>query len=109
MAAQLGSLEETILLLVLIMGEEEAYGVSIVEAYNDKMQKGISVPAVHTVLKRLEDKGMIKSKFGSSSPTRGGKKKRIYTITKLGYGILTEVKENRTQLWSMAPAVNFSR
>jgi len=106
---QLGSLEETILLLVLIMGDQEAYGVSIAEVYKNKMHKGISVPAVHTVLKRLEDKGMIKSKFGSSSPTRGGKKKRIYTITKLGYSTLTEVKENRKQLWNLAPAINFSR
>jgi hypothetical protein len=51
---------------------------------------------------------MIKSKFGSSSPIRGGKKKRIYNITKLGYSTLTEVKENRTLLWNLAPAINFS-
>ncbi len=109
MGIQLGSLEETILLLVLIKDTDGAYGVSLAETYKNKMKRSISIPAVHTVLRRLEDKGLVKSTLGESSPTRGGKRKRMYSITKSGYRMLTEVKESRTNLWSMAPAINFTR
>lgn len=108
MSAQLGNLEETILLLVVILGEEEAYGVSIAKAYKEKLNKSISIPAVHTVLKRLEDKGLVKSSFGDASPVRGGKRKRIYNISKLGFRLLDELRQNRTQLWQLVPSINYS-
>lgn len=107
MSAQLGNLEETILLLVMILGEEEAYGVSIAKSYQEKLNKNISIPAVHTVLKRLEEKGLVKSSFGETSPIRGGKRKRIYAISKLGFRLLDELRENRTQLWKMVPSINY--
>ena len=51
----LGNLEESVLLIVMIL--DEAYGVSVAEAYEDKTGNTISIPAIHTVLKRLETKG----------------------------------------------------
>jgi DNA-binding PadR family transcriptional regulator len=108
MNASLGNLEETILLLVLIMGEEEAYGVSVAEAYKNEIGKSISVPAVHTVLKRLEEKGMLKSILGDATPTRGGKRKRIYQMTKLGNRMLSEMRATKILLWNKVPAIKFS-
>lgn len=106
MSAQLGNLEETILLLILILKDDDAYGVSIADAYLEKMNKTISIPAVHTVLKRLEDKGLVKSVLGDASPVRGGKRKRIYTVSKLGLSALNESKESRMMLWNMVPATS---
>lgn len=100
---QLGNLEEMILLLVLITADDESYGVSIAEEYRKKTGKSISVPAVHTVLKRLEKKGMVNSEMGEATRVRGGKRKRIYSVTKFGYKVLKEIQDNRSELWNLAP------
>ena len=48
----LGFLEETILLLVIIM-DGDAYGYSISEAYQEHTGKSITLSAIHAVLSRL--------------------------------------------------------
>lgn len=106
MELNLGHLEETILLLVLIM-REDVYGVSVAEQYEEHMGKGISIPAIHTVLKRLEKKGLLKSHMGGSTAERGGRKKRLFEITPYGYKVLDEIRTNRAQLWSLAPKFKF--
>ncbi|MEQ8584212.1 MAG: helix-turn-helix transcriptional regulator [Marinoscillum sp.] len=98
----IGSLEETILLIVLVM-QEDVYGVSVVEEYQSRTGKTISIPAIHTVLKRLEQKGLVTSKMGGATTERGGRKKRIFEITKAGYKILADLKATRDDLWEMAP------
>lgn len=108
MSGSLGNLEETILLLVLVLREQEAYGVSVAHAYEENIGKSISIPAVHTVLKRLEEKGLLKSVMGEASPTRGGKRKRIYQITKLGNRIVNELRASRMKLWNKIPAIKLA-
>ena len=105
---QLGNLEEMILLLVLKFNESEAYAVSIAEEYEKVMNKSISIPAVHTVLKRLESKKFIDSKLGEATQLRGGKKKRLYTVTQSGYEVLREIQHNRASLWQEVPKPNFN-
>ena len=103
----IGSLEETILLIVLIM-EGDAYGVTVAEEYQNRSNKSISLPAIHTVLKRLEQKNLVSSKMGGATSERGGRKKRIFEITKAGYKILSELRQIRDELWRLAPQFNFS-
>ena len=59
MNQNLGNLEETVLLIVAVM-PEEAYGYTVSEQYKKNMGTKISISAVHTVLKRLEKKGLYK-------------------------------------------------
>lgn len=101
----LGSLEETILLIVLAM-PDEAYGVSVAEEYQFRSGKTISIPAIHTVLTRLEKKGFLTSKMGGATADRGGRKKRLYEITPFGYKVLSELRETRETLWNIAPKFN---
>ena len=56
----LGTLEETILLLVLAV-KEDIYGFSVVQAYKQYTGKAISISAVHSVLSRLEKKKITSS------------------------------------------------
>lgn len=107
MIVNLGSLEETLLLLALVM-KEEAYGVTIATAYRERIGKGISLPAVHTVLKRLERKGFLTSHMGGATAERGGRKKRLYALTRFGYEALCELRATRDQLWTMAPTLTFT-
>ncbi|UZR97672.1 PadR family transcriptional regulator [Chondrinema litorale] len=102
----LGNLEESVLLIVMIL--DDAYGVSVSEAYEEKTGNTISIPAIHTVLKRLETKGMVKSKMGESTSERGGRRKRLYEATPYGYKVISHIKENRLQLWSLIPKLGLN-
>ena len=102
----LGSLEETVLLIVLAL-PEDAYGVSVAEEYQSRSGKSISIPAIHTVLSRLEKKGFLSSKMGGATTERGGRKKRLYEVTAFGYKVLSDLRDTRDQLWQIAPKYNF--
>ncbi len=104
---RLGNLEETVLLITMYM--EEAYGVSVAEEYKRQTGAGISVPAIHTVLRRLEDKGLVKSKMGESSPERGGRRKRIYVPTAHGFNVINQIKSDRLHMWSKIPQMKLNK
>ena len=104
MIRSLGHLEESILLIVMI--EKEAYGVSIAEAYERHLGKRISIPATHTVLKRLQQKGLVRSQMGGATPERGGRRKRIFEATSRGYNVIAEIRKNRIHFWSLIPKLN---
>lgn len=107
MIQSIGNLEETILLLVMI-NQGEAYGVSIRDAYVEHTGRKITIPAIHTVLKRLEKKGYLDSKMDGATTERGGRRKRLFEITALGYKVLVTLKESRERLWSVAPKLSFN-
>ena len=105
MSYQLGNLEETVLLIALYL--DAVYGVSVAEEYKKQTGHDISIPAIHTVLRRLEDKGLLKSRMGEASPERGGRRKRLYEATSYGLTIIREIKKDRVRLWSKIPALKF--
>jgi DNA-binding PadR family transcriptional regulator len=41
--------------------------------------------------------------MGGASNTRGGRRKRIFTITNAGVAMLKAMKEARTDLWKLVP------
>ncbi len=98
----LGYLEETVLLLILTM-KEEAYGLAVVEAYKEHTGKSISISAIHTVLSRLEKKGLIQSEMGGATEDRGGRRKRIFVATEPGRTTIEEIRTSRQQLWNRLP------
>jgi DNA-binding PadR family transcriptional regulator len=63
---------------------------------------------VHVTLYRLEDKGFIKSSMGGGTNERGGRRKRIYTITSAGMATLKMMKETRLDLWKLVPQLKIS-
>lgn len=101
----IGHLEETILLLVLAM-EEEAYGFSVSEAYRKHTGKSITISAVHTVLSRLQDKHLLKSELGGATNARGGRRKRIFSVTAAGENVLIALKASRMKLWAKIPSLS---
>lgn len=98
----LGEFEEIVLLTVAILNGK-AYGVSIIEEIETRIERNVSLGALQTVLKRLEDKELLKSEFGEATKVRGGKRKRFYEITTTGRQILRDTKEQRVSLWNAIP------
>ena len=101
---KLGEFEEFVLLTVIVL-EDDAYGVMIRSELEKRMNTRLSVGSVQSALKRMEEKGFLKSWFGDASPKRGGKRKRIYQATPYAVKVLEEIKTIREGLWSQIQLV----
>jgi PadR family transcriptional regulator, regulatory protein PadR len=99
----IGEFEEVVLLLVGILGEE-AYAFKIAEEFETQTKRAVSIGAVHSSLTRLENKGFLKSDMGKATAERGGRRKRIYTLTAYGKRALEASRDFRVSLWSQYPA-----
>ena len=104
----IGEFEELVLLSVAAL-HDEAYGVSIQDSLVQKLSKNINISAVHVALKRLEDKGFVKSRFGGITEDRGGRRKKYYVITAIGKQVLDSQYELRTSLYKMIPKIQFGQ
>lgn len=103
----LNDFEELILTLVAIL-RESAYGAAITIEIEKWLGRKVTLSAVHVILYRLEDKGYIKSTVGGATNERGGRRKRIYSITNAGLATLSAMKEKRTEIWKLVPKLKFS-
>ena len=104
----LGEFEEIVLLAVGIL-QGKAYGVSICHEIETQTNRPVNIGAVHTALHRLEEKGFLKSKFGEATEVRGGKRKRIFSLTPYGIKALREAQELRNSMWLQLPKVILQR
>ena len=104
----IGEFEELVLLVVAAL-HDEAYGVIIREQLISGTGKKVNISAVHVALKRMEDKGFVKSRFGGITEDRGGRRKKFYVITALGKKVLDRQYELRTGLYLQIPKLNFSK
>jgi PadR family transcriptional regulator PadR len=103
----LGEFEELVLTLVAAL-QDDAYGAAIAEEIENRLKRDVTLSAVHVTLYRLEDKGYIKSKMGGAVRERGGRRKRIYSVTSAGMAMLKVMKEARIDLWKMIPQLKIS-
>lgn len=98
----LGEFEELVLTVAGIL-QEEAYGNAIVTEIKERVGREVNLSAVHVTLYRLEDKGFVKSRMGGATSERGGRRKRIFTVTNAGLAMLRTMKEARMDLWKLIP------
>ena len=102
----LGEFEELVLLTVGILFDN-AYSVAIQKEMNQQTNRKISISAVHSAVYRLEEKGLLESRMGEQTSERGGKRKRIFTISKSGKAALDNANELRNKLRNQIPLVAF--
>ncbi len=105
---QLGEFEEVVMLTVGIL-YKDAYGVSIKKEIESRLKRGVSVGALQTALKRLEDKGYLKSFDGEATEDRAGRPKKYFQITALGKKAMEYSKSTREELWNAIPKVAWDR
>ncbi len=97
--------EELILLSILNL-QKDAYLVAITDHLSRIMRKKVTITSVHLPLNRLERRGLIESKLGEGTAVRGGRRKRIYTLTKTGFTELREYKRIHDKLWAKYPVTS---
>jgi len=103
----LGEFEELVLTMVGIL-QEDAYGNAIVNEIRERVGRVVNLSAVHVTLYRLEDKGYVRSGMGGATNARGGRRKRIFTITNAGLAMLRAKKEQQVELWKLVPQLKIS-
>ncbi|KOF03672.1 PadR family transcriptional regulator [Roseivirga ehrenbergii] len=103
----LGEFEELVLLTVGAL-YPEAYGVGIMDEIAKETGRSVNISAIHSALRRLDEKGFVKSEMGGSTNERGGRRKRIFELTAFGKKALDEVQEQRMSLYNRIPNISFS-
>lgn len=101
---QLGEFEELVLLAVGIL-HGSAYGVTIKDEIETRLDRRVSVGALQTTLRRLEKKGFLESSQGESTNKRGGRPKLYFALTSHGKKALESSREIRNELWDALPSV----
>lgn len=98
----LGEFEELVLITVASL-QEEAYGVAIMNEISNQTERNANISAIHEALRRLESKGFVKSKMGGATAQRGGRRKRLFTLTASGRKVVDQTIELRVQLYNRVP------
>ncbi|MFD1141944.1 PadR family transcriptional regulator [Larkinella insperata] len=96
---QLGEFEELVLLTIALL-YDDAYSVAVVEEMGQRLERPMSLGAIHRTMQRLEEKGLVHSRFGESTAERGGRRKRLFTVTTAGEQALQEARRLRNELWA---------
>ncbi|MEZ4991720.1 MAG: helix-turn-helix transcriptional regulator [Saprospiraceae bacterium] len=99
---RLGEFEEIVLLTVAIL-YDNAYGISIKEDIQERLDRKVSVGALQSALRRMEKKGFLRSRKGETNDVRGGRPKLLFTLTAAGQQALEEARDSRNQLWNAIP------
>lgn len=104
----LGEFEELVLLTVGALFPE-AYGVAVMDEIEKETGRVVNISAIHSAMRRLEDKGYVKSFMGGATNERGGRRKRYFELTSFGKKALDEAQSMRLKLYNRIPDISFGQ
>jgi DNA-binding PadR family transcriptional regulator len=94
----LGELEQQILLAVLQLSGE-SYSVPIVDELERRTGREVAQAAVVIVLRRLEEKGLLRSRLDDHAVEQTGRVRRYFATTPLALERLRASRRALLQLW----------
>ncbi len=100
----LGEFEELIVLIVGVL-YPDAYGLSIRNAVIKQSNRNVAIGAVHSALSRLEEKGFLTPRLDNATNKRGGRRKKLFTITQAGQQAVEINRNLRNSLWDKIPDI----
>ncbi|MGE5833868.1 MAG: PadR family transcriptional regulator [Acidobacteriota bacterium] len=96
---RLGEFEEFTLLAVRALGDN-TYAVPIQEYVEKATARRVSIGSIYAALARLEAKGFVRSTMSDAVARRGGKSKRVYTVTPGGLRTARDLHRVRERIWN---------
>ena|SRR5688572_8685918 len=105
---RIGEFEELTLLAVMALGEG-AYGVLVQEVIERQTGREVTLGAVYAALERMERKGLLRSGWSESTGARGGKARRLFSVTAEGLRTVGDARRAREALWNAVPRAIRSR
>ncbi len=94
-----GGLELAVLLAVARLGQG-TYGLEVRRELAERSNRDYAIGAIYTTMQRLEDKGFLKSRLSDPQPVRGGRSRRLFTLTGAGQRALRDAERNAATMWS---------
>ena len=94
------SRSEEFILLAIWKLQQDAYTLPIQERLSELSGRKWSLSSVYAPLERLEKKGMIRSVTTEAIPERGGRPKRIYSLTPTGCRALLDIEKVAQSMWA---------
>src|SRR5215471_17925712 len=91
----LGNFELMVMLALLRLREEAAYGVPILREIEEITGREVALGSVYATLERLEKKALVASELGEPTAERGGRAKKYFQVTTQG---LREVRATQRML-----------
>ena len=99
---QLGEFEEIVLLAAGILADV-AFALSIRMEIQQRLNRKVSIGALHTALLRLVAKGYLRSFAKEGDAVRAGRPNKYYEVTSLGKNALEYTRSTREELWNAIP------
>jgi len=94
----LGGFQQFVMLAVVRL-DNEAYGARIQDEIERTVGRPVAISTVYVTMERLERRGYVASWLADPTPTRGGKAKRFYRVTKAGLKALRQSREELRRMW----------
>ena len=98
MTKLLGELEQDILYAVVAIGDGEAYGVEISREIERRTGRRLATGAVYTILRRREERGLVRSEVAPPTPERGGRRKKLYHLEAEGIRLLAHAHRHHMRM-----------
>lgn len=93
----LGAFEELVLMAVDSLGDA-AYSANLQRTLEREARRPVSLGAVHSSLERLEAKRYLASVVGEPTGGRGGRRRRVFSLTRDGRTALRDARALRQRL-----------
>jgi PadR family transcriptional regulator len=100
---------DLMLLLAILRLDEDAYGVTIAQELEEQTGREVVVASVYATLERLQERGLVTSSVGESTPERGGRAKRYFRITTAGIREVRDARRSLMNLWKGLPELKGDR
>ena len=95
----LGEFEQIVMLAVARI-EGAGYGAAIHEEILRATSRDVSIPAVYVTLARLERKGFVRAAAALPGPDRGGRPRKVFSLTDAGVQALRTARLEQARLWA---------
>jgi PadR family transcriptional regulator PadR len=103
MAARFLTDFELMVVLAVLRVRDDAYGVPIAREIEQTGGRAVTLAAVYLALDRLRQHGLVACRLGDSTPERGGRAKKLFTVTPSGLSSVRRTQRAFIALWKGIP------
>jgi DNA-binding PadR family transcriptional regulator len=77
--------------------------VTIAQELEEQTDREVVIASVYARLERLQERGLVTSSLGDSTPERGGRAKRYFRITAAGIREVHDARRCLMKMWKGLP------
>ena len=99
---------ELMVMLAVLRVRDDAYGVSITREIEHTGGRCVTHAAVYLALDRLTQHGLVTSRLGEPTPERGGRAKKLFSVTPTGVRAIRRTQRAFVALWKGIPELKGS-